>query len=199
MARVVRILKREPVFNRFLFRIEEVKLQHEQFSGSMSSEVTRLVLNRGDSVALLMHDTEGDVVLLCEQFRMPTFDKGPGWLLELPAGIVEKGEDEQECARREAMEEVGYVLGTLNRIACVYPSPGGSSERIYIFHALVSSNHAVERGGGLSEEGEDIRLVRMPTTEAISRARRGEFQDAKTLIALQWLALATKSGNHSVV
>ena len=67
----------------------------------MSENVTRLILDRGDSVAILIHDTHDQLILLCEQFRAPTYDRGPGWLLELPAGIVEPGESEEECARRE--------------------------------------------------------------------------------------------------
>jgi ADP-ribose pyrophosphatase len=190
MRRDVHVLQNREVFNRFVFRIEELTLRHERFDGSMSDDIVRLVLNRGDSVALLLTDVENSYVLLCEQFRAPTCEKGPGWLLELPAGMLEKGEDAAECARRETMEEIGYSVRDLNRIACVYLSPGGSSERIHIFHADVTAKDAVAEGGGLKEEGEDIRLVRMPVADALAKARNGEIQDAKTLIGLQWLELA---------
>jgi nudix-type nucleoside diphosphatase (YffH/AdpP family) len=189
MSRNVRILRSREVFNRFVFRIDELTLQHERFDGSMSDEITRLVLNRGDSVALLLTDVENSLVLLTEQFRAPTYGKGSGWLLELPAGMLESGEDPEECARRETMEEIGYAVRTLHRIGSVFLSPGGSSERIHIFHADVSPSDAVGAGGGLKEEGEDIRLVRMPLAEALAKARNGEIDDAKTLIGLQWLEL----------
>jgi ADP-ribose pyrophosphatase len=193
MARNVRILHRQEIFHRFVFRIDEVTLQHELRDGTMSTQMTRLILNRGDSIALLLHDADRDVVLLCEQFRVPTYDKGPGWLIELPAGILEEGEDVEDCARREAMEETGYQVRTLNRIACVYLSPGGSSERIHIFHADVSAKDCEGEGGGLKEEGEDIRLILMSTSDALTKARSGEIQDAKTMIALQWLALSLRN------
>jgi len=81
---------------------------------------------------------EEDVVLLCEQFRAATLEHGDAWLTELPAGMIEGGEDLEECARREALEETGYTVRDLRKIACVYLSPGGSSERIHIFYGQVS-------------------------------------------------------------
>jgi len=188
MNRTVQILQRREVFKKF-FRIEEVTLRHELYNGSMSAEMTRLILDRGDSVAMVLCDPEKQVVLLCEQFRVPTYDKGPGWLLELPAGTLEQGEDAEECARREAMEETGYSVKSLRRIACPYLSPGGSSERIHIFYGEISMSDRVGAGGGVLEENEDIRLISMPMAEAIAKARDGQIQDAKTLIGLQWLEL----------
>jgi len=188
MNRTVEILQRREVFKKF-FRIEEVTLRHELFNGSMSAEMTRLILDRGNSVAMLLYDPENQTVLLCEQFRLPTYEQGPGWLLELPAGTLERGENAEECARREAMEETGYAVKSLRRIACVYLSPGGSSEKIYIFYGEVSTTDRLGKGGGVLAEDEDIRLISMPMAEAFAKARDGQIQDAKTLIGLQWLEL----------
>jgi nudix-type nucleoside diphosphatase (YffH/AdpP family) len=191
MEKTVKIIHRAPVFKRAIFQIDEVVLQHRRYDGSMSGEITRLVLSRGDSVAILLLDRSDSTVLLCEQFRAPTLDEGSGWLLELPAGMVGHEENWEACARRETLEELGYSVGTLRRIASVYLSPGGSSERIHVFFAEVSAADAISQSGGLQEEGEDIRLVRMPLIEALAKAHSGEIDDAKTLIALQWLEIET--------
>jgi nudix-type nucleoside diphosphatase (YffH/AdpP family) len=123
-----------------------------------------------------------DSILLCEQFRAPTLDKDSGWLVEVPAGVLESGEDPAECARRETIEETGYAPRSLRRIACVYLSPGGSSERIHLFYAEVSLADEIGAGGGLTEEGEDIRLIRLPVKEAVAKAAAGEIQDAKHFV-----------------
>lgn len=196
MNRTVRIIERREIFHRYVFQIDEVRLQFERFDGSMSEPITRLVLNRGDSVAILLHDPKNQTILLCEQFRAPTYERGTGWLLELPAGILEPGESEEDCARRETVEETGYSLRSLDRIACVYLSPGGSSERIHIFHSEVATTDRIDKGGGVISESEDIRLVSLPQEEAIARARDGQIIDAKTLIALQWLDLANQRKQH---
>jgi nudix-type nucleoside diphosphatase (YffH/AdpP family) len=193
MGKVVRILQRREVFKRFIFRIEEVTLEFERFDGSMSGPLTRLILDRGDSVAILLHDADNGFILLCEQFRAPTYQSGPGWVVELPAGIVEAEEDIEECARRETSEETGYSIRKLQPIASVYLSPGGSSERVHIFYAEISPADRTAAGGGLASEQEDIRLIRVARDDAFARARDGQIFDAKTLIALQWLELDSQA------
>ena len=187
MDRYVKIIQRETVFHRFIFRIDEVQLQHERFDGSMGPQIVRLVLERGDSVAILPHDPVNRVVLLCEQFRLPTITHGSGWLMEIPAGILEVGEDPESCARRETIEETGYSVEALDTITTVYLSPGGSSERIHIFRGVIALRADAADTAGVESEGEDIRIVRMPVDEAFAKARSGELVDAKTVIALQWL------------
>lgn len=189
MKKIIKIIQRQQIFHRLVFRIEELKLQHERYDGTMSAEITRLVLDRGDSVAMLLHDPEKDSILLCEQFRAPTLDKDSGWLVEVPAGVLESGEDPAECARRETTEETGYAPRSLRGIGCVYLSPGGSSERIHLFYAEISLADQIGAGGGLTKEGEDIRLIQLPVKEAFAKAAAGEIQDAKTLIAIQWFGL----------
>ena len=188
MARDVQILARREVFHRF-FRIDQVELRHERFDGSMSPPLTRLVLERGDSVAVLPYDPERRRILLCEQFRAATYENGPGWLLEIPAGMLESGEQVEDCARREVAEETGYSVDSFERIGCVYPSPGGSSERIHILCAEMAIPDDGGRLAGNASEGEDVRVVCMDADQAIASAREGRVNDAKTLIALQWLEL----------
>lgn len=187
MHREVHILSHHEVFRKAIFRIEEYQLQHTCFDGSLSRPLTRMVLDRGDSVAALVHDLATDEIVLAEQFRLPTHERGPGWLVELPAGMVEAGEEPEACMRREVEEEVGFSIDQVQPISTVYLSPGGSSERVHVFYATLGQR--VSEGGGVKSEGEDIRLVRTPAREAIRSALAGEIQDAKTLIAIQWLAL----------
>lgn len=189
MNHTVEIIQRKEVFRKF-FRIDEVLLRHERFDGSMSPEMTRLVLNRGDSVALLLADRSRNAILLCEQFRLPAYDApGTGWMVELPAGVLEDGEDPKDCARREALEETGYAVANMQRIASVYLSPGGSSERIHIFYAEIADGDRIEAGGGLASEHEDIRMVWLSLEDARRLCAESAIHDAKTLIALQWLQL----------
>lgn len=189
MARNVEIIQRQIVFKRFIFEIEELVLRYEKFDRTMSASQKRLVLNRGDAAAVLLHDPVSDLILLCEQFRAPTIKNGSGWILELPAGMIEGDEAPEACVRREAVEETGQAAENLVRIATVYASPGGSSERLHILSGTVTFRSDLPATAGLEEEGEDIRTVLLPVSEALSRLEVGSIEDAKTVIALQWLAL----------
>ena len=79
----------------------------------MSEPVSRLVLERGDSVAVLLYRPETRQIVLVNQFRYPTYEKGPGWIVETLAGVVDPGEDPEDAARREVLEESGYALRDL--------------------------------------------------------------------------------------
>jgi ADP-ribose pyrophosphatase len=189
MPRAVEIIERADVFQQAIFRIEKITLRFERFDGSMSEPLTRLVLHRGDSVGILMYERGLDAVLLCEQFRVPTIGCGDGWLLELPAGMLEDFESPEATARREVLEETGYAVRRLESIGYVFLSPGGCSEQIHLFFVEVTLTDRTSPGGGQPEEGEDIRLVPIAVEEVFAMVAGGRIRDAKTLIALQWLAL----------
>ncbi len=187
------------------FRIIRATLRYRRFDGQMSEPVTRINFERGDSVGVLLYDPQDDAVILVRQFRYPVYAtlasderEGDGakraWLLEIVAGVVDEGQTIKEVAHRELLEEAGYeVRGELQPIATIYPSPGGTSERVYLFLGKVDRRQRVGEGGGVSAEGEDIQIVVLPFREALDRVASGEICDAKTVVALQHLVLLRAS------
>ncbi len=177
------------------FHIEETRLRYERYDGTMSAEMVRLNLQRGDAAAAIVHDPAADTVVLVEQFRYSTYEKGPGWLLEIPAGVVEPGKDADPAVtmRRELEEEIGYHVADLRHIYTFYLSPGGSSERVFLYYATASLKDKQSAGGGLLIENEDIHVLTLPTGEAFARMKSGAIQDAKSLVGLQWLEMHLQS------
>ena len=147
MKRVV-IEKLSRIFDDF-FAIDEAWLSFERTDGTMSPVVRRLSFERGDSVAALLFDREEQAIVLVRQFRFPTHGKGPGWILEAVAGIVDEGESPEEAIRREVLEETGYRVDQLEHISTFYVSPGGSSERIGLYYAEVGRQDHVGEGHGV--------------------------------------------------
>ncbi len=188
------------------FRVIRATLQYRRFDGQMSDPITRINFERGDSVGVLLYDPQEDAVVLVCQFRYPVYARlappereGDGarqaWLLEIVAGVVDGDQTVREVAHRELLEEAGYeVKGELRPIGTFYPSPGGTSERVHLFLGEVDRGQQVGEGGGVAAEGEDIQVVVLPFHEAMDLVARGEICDAKTIIALQHLALL-KVGN----
>jgi ADP-ribose pyrophosphatase len=177
------------------------RLRHERFDGGMSQEVTRVNCERGDSVGVLLYDPRDDAVILVRQFRYPVYaGLTPGerdgngarqaWLLEIVAGVQDEGRSVKEIAHKELLEEAGYVVkGDLQPITTIYPSPGGTSERIHLFLGEVDTREQVGEGGGVAAEGEDTQIVALLFHEAKAMVASGAIRDAKTIIALQHLAL----------
>ncbi len=189
MTKRVEILSKERIFKKSIFAVDEVRLRHEKYDGEMSEELTRLTLDRGDGVAAIVHDIDTEKLIFTEQFRYSTYDNGDGWLLETPAGMIEHGEDPDNAMRREILEEIGYEVEELRPISTFYLSPGGTSERIFLYYAAVSSTHKIGDGGGVLGEGEDIRTVVIPFRTAMKMMYAGEIKDAKTIIGLQWMQM----------
>lgn len=193
--------RRVEIFNKShtdfkFFYIEEARLRYERYDGSMSAEIVRLNLQRGDAAAAVVHDPEADTVVMVEQFRYSTYEKGPGWLLEIPAGVVEAQKDADPAAtmRRELEEEIGYHVTDLRHLQTFYLSPGASSERIFLYYAAVSPKHKQSDGGGLLIENEDLRVLTLKTADVFERMQSGQIQDAKSLVGLQWLQMHLLSG-----
>ena len=183
----VEVLGSEVVYDG-CFRLDRYRLRHRQFAGGLGPVLTREILERGRVAAVLPVDPARDRVVLIEQFRPGAWAAGRDpWLLECVAGIIEPGETPEEMARREAREEAGCTVTDLVPIASFLTSPGASTETVRLFCGRVDSKGA---GGlhGLAGEGEDIRVRVMPVEDAVALLDEGRIVNAKTIIALQWLA-----------
>ena len=166
------------------------KVRHILFAGGMSRPFSREVLQRAPVAAVLPYDPKRDAVVLLEQFRagkMLAGAKNP-WMVEIVAGIIEKGETPEDMARREALEEANCAILDLVPLPGFYPSAGGCSEYVHMFCGRVDSDGL---GGihGLDHEDEDIRVWVEPTDRALERLEAGELDNAITIVALQWLAV----------
>jgi ADP-ribose pyrophosphatase len=126
-------------------------------------------------------------VLLVRQYRVAVGEL----LLEIPAGtldIADDGsiEDPDLAARRELEEETGMRAGSWRKIARFYTAPGFTSELMHLYIATELTLADTDRLG--PDDDEHLLLEALPVPDAIAAAERGVFADAKTLVALLWLA-----------
>lgn len=185
----VKLIIKETVFQGY-FRVDHYNIQHRQYQGGWGPEISREVFERGHAVVVLPYDPLRDEVVLIEQFRAGPYAAGyDPWMIEIVAGVIEEGEKAIDVACRELEEEAGLIpTGPLREIFTVFASPTGSSETFRLFYAPVSS---AEAGGvhGLSEEGEDIRVLVLPFAKVYAALEAGQIHNAPAVLALQWLAL----------
>jgi len=118
-------------------------------------------------------------ILLIHQYRYAT----DGTLFEIPAGRLNPGEDPRVCAERELLEEVGVKAGRIERLTTIWTTPGFTDEKIHLFWAtdLTAGQHA-------REPDEFIEVTPKPLSEALRLIHSGAISDAKTALALLFVA-----------
>ncbi len=175
------------------FRIEQYQLRHRLFNGHWSSEFSREIFERGDAVVVIPFDPVSKQLLLIEQFRPGAIRSGEQpWLLEFIAGMFDEDESAIDVAIREAEEEAKLKLNAeqLHHVMDFLSSPGGTSEKLYLYVALVdSSEFSAGVVAGLEAEHEDIRSHMVSLGQALQWLNDGIISNASTIIGLQWLAL----------
>lgn len=124
--------------------------------------------------AIVVPILEDGRVVMVKQWRAPV----KSWVLEVPAGRVEKGEEPEAAARRELVEETGFEPGELVKVAEFYATPGYSDE---IMHFYVARG-LIERAPR-PEAGEVVKVVEVDPDEYLSNLG-GEILDLKTVAAL---------------
>ncbi|HET7295970.1 MAG TPA: NUDIX hydrolase [Gemmatimonadales bacterium] len=118
-------------------------------------------------------------ILLIRQYRYAT----GGHLWEIPAGTLNAGEDPDACARRELLEEAGVAAGRLERLTSIWTTPGFTDEVIHLYLASDLEAKSPSR-----ERDEFIEVVPQPLSWVLGRIREGEIRDAKTIVAILYMA-----------
>ena len=151
--------------------------------------VERQIEDHGDAAAVLPYDAERRVALVCRQPRIgPLYGGFPPHLVEAAAGVIDPGEDAAAAAAREAFEELGVRLRTVEPVVAAWSMPAVSSERIHLFLAPYEAADRVAAGGGVADEGEEIEVLERPLADLLRDADAGTLTDLKTLALVLTLA-----------
>lgn len=163
------ILASTPIYQGRIFdvRVDHVRNGDDEYK-------REVVIHRGSAVIVPVF--EDKTVAMVRQFRHAAGE----YLLEIPAGSLDKGETSPEaCAKRELEEEVGVVADHIQEIASFYVSPGFLTEKMFVYLAT-----------GLTETSQDLEIdeilevERHSFPEAFELIRSGGIQDAKTMLGL---------------
>ena len=144
----------------------------------------REIESHGDSVAVLPYDAARQCALVIRQFRAAVFAAcGEDSVVEACAGMID-GEDAETSVRRESDEELGLELRQVEFVARIWPSPGISTERAFLYLAPYRPEDRTGPGGGLASEHEDIAVIETPLADLADDAESGRIVDAKLLVLI---------------
>ncbi len=140
--------------------------------------IREIIEHNGGACVLYVEDGKA---LFVRQYRYAYGES----VLELPAGKLEKGENPLVAAKRELEEETGIRAKDFKPIATIYPTPGYTNEKIYLYQAFEGEKKQTH-----PDEDEFVDVVWLPLSEVKEMLKKGELHDAKTLIGLQAYFLA---------
>ena len=169
-------MKKEKLYKGKLFDLNAYYMQVEH------RRVRREIIEHPGAAAMLAFD-EKDKVLLVKQHRFPH-----GYILEIPAGTLEKREKPIDCAYREIIEETGYEAKKMTKLISYFPSVGYNKEEIHIFVASGSK----KKFNLKLDNDEFITVVKMDIKKLIGMIKSGKIIDSKTICAVMIYAAKKK-------
>jgi ADP-ribose pyrophosphatase len=144
-----------------------------------------IVHHSGSVVILAVEEGVSDPrVLLERQYRYAARQM----LWELPAGRIDKGENDLHAAKRELLEETGYTAKRWRRILRFYASPGFLAEAMNLYLA-----RGLRAGPAQPEPDEVIHVRMVPLSAAVRMVMRGAIKDGKTISGILWLSQSRES------
>ena len=154
-----------------------LKVRRDMVRMPDGAHTTREYIRHPGAVAILPFTASGGVILE-RQFRYPNARD----FIEIPAGKVEPGEDLLATAKRELLEETGYVAAEWQRLTTIHNAIGYSDEAIELYAArgLVLEKQKLD-------EEEFLEVIELPFDAAIVMVRDGRITDVKTIVALLWM------------
>lgn len=145
-------------------------------------KIKREIIEHRGAAAILAIDKNQKVILV-KQHRFPF-----GYVLEIPAGTLEKGERAKSCAIRELQEETGYKAKKMTHFLTYYPSVGYNTEKIHCFLAT-----CLEKASDLQLDADEIlSVIKIDLKKLLRMIKAGKIKDSKTICAVLTYAAKNK-------
>lgn len=169
---------RSIVEQKYLYKGKIVNMRVDKVKFPSGLIKDREVVEHKSAVAILAVDCEGKIFLI-SQYRHAV-DKE---LYEIPAGLIDPGEEPAASAVRELQEEIGYRPGRLEKVTEFYSSPGFTDEKIVLYYATDLHESKLPR-----DEDEYIRIYNFTPEEIKELITADKIQDGKTIMSYCWYA-----------
>lgn len=160
--------------NENMFKGKIVSVERDIITLPTGQETMRETVIHNGGAAIIAIDDDSNIIFV-RQYRHAV----KSYILEIPAGLINKNESPAACAARELKEETGYKAKDIKHITSLYSSVGFCNEIISIY---LGKN--LVKGTQCLDEGEYITLEKYSLNTAINMIFSGEIKDGKTIVAI---------------
>jgi len=183
-----KIINKKNLYSGF-FSLNQYEFIHKKHNGEWTNVVEREVFSGAHVSTLLPYDPIKKEIILIQQFRAGVLSRyDENYLYEIVAGIIDEGENPEETAVRECLEETGCEVKKLHTIQSYFPAPGSSESYYHIYLGEVQAFDG-ERIRGLEKENEDILVKSFKIDEVRKMLKEKKIINGVALVALQWFFL----------
>lgn len=155
-----------------------------------TTDMVREVHDHGHGACVLPFDPDRRTCLLVRQLRLPVHVvEGNGLILEAAAGLIDENDaSPADGARREAAEELRYLVRNVTPVGTVYPIPGMVTELMHCFVAEYSAGDKITEGFD-ADEDEVIEVEEWSLDDLWRAWKDGRLKDGKAAMCLMGLKL----------
>ena len=168
--------KKEHYMERRIYKQFRVEVKRQRLPNGRFVDIERVARPNASAIIALVKCKDGKKKIVMNWQYRPAISK---WVYEIPAGKVDPGETPKQAAIRELREETGFIAKRVRLLGWHYPTPGYSSEKIYIYCA-----NCIMKGTQNPERGEVLKNRLFTIAEVYKLISRGLIRDGKTLVAL---------------
>ena len=169
-------MREERVDSRTIYKGRIISLRVDRIKLPDGRAASREVVAHDKAVVILAENERGEILMI-NQFRYPAGEV----IMELPAGIVGKGEDCVSAAVRELREETGWKPGRIAKIGEFFTSPGFCNEMLIMYYAADLTWNKLPQ-----DDDEFIVPVFLSRETVFKLAEEGRVRDAKSLYGIYW-------------
>ena len=162
------------ISSRSIFKGRAFHVRVDTVINASGEKTTREIVEHVECIAVVPVDLQGDIILV-RQYRKAV----EKYLLEIPAGGINPGEDPDTAVKRELQEEIGYFPEKIERMSGFYSSPGFCTEYLYLYLAT-----GLKASRLYAEDTAGIEVVRIKPRQVRRLIASGEICDAKSIAGL---------------
>jgi ADP-ribose pyrophosphatase len=170
-------LKETQIESKLIYAGDFITVRKDSVRLPDGSTSSREYLTHPGAVAVLAILDNGNLVMERQYRYAPQRE-----FIELPAGKIDSGEDILQTAKRELLEETGFVASEWTHLTTTWPCIGYADERMEYFLA-----RGLKHEGDKLDEGEFLEVFELSLEESIDWVRQGRINDTKTIVGLFWL------------